>query len=339
MRIGIIGAGAVGGTLAALLSRIGHDVVVTARGDGLSAIQTSGLHLTGAWGESTAMVEADTILRGSVELAIMTTKAQDAAAAACASARVLAGVPVLVVQNGLAPLDAVRERLPRSDVIGGLAMFAASYLRPGEVHVTARGALVVGGDQSEAALGSLFVERVLGEVLPVEKTRDFTGAQWSKLIVNQVNALPAITGLSAQDVITHGGLRRIMTASIREQIRVARQLGIHFGSIQGLSDRMLRLVARAPEPVAQLLPRAFARRMGTVPNPGSTLQSIRRGSPTEIDHLNGAVVGAGHTAGIPTPVNAAMVHLVHEVEQTGRHLRPEEVVARVELGSPRPLDR
>ena len=51
MRIGVIGAGAVGGAIAALLDRAGHDVVVTARGEHLATIQRDGITLDGAWGE------------------------------------------------------------------------------------------------------------------------------------------------------------------------------------------------------------------------------------------------------------------------------------------------
>ena len=54
MRIGVLGAGAVGGTLAALLARAGHDVEVTARGAHLEAIRRDGIRLDGGWGEHTA---------------------------------------------------------------------------------------------------------------------------------------------------------------------------------------------------------------------------------------------------------------------------------------------
>ncbi|HOW00540.1 MAG TPA: 2-dehydropantoate 2-reductase N-terminal domain-containing protein, partial [Rhodoglobus sp.] len=59
MRIGVIGAGAVGGAIAALLARAGHEVEVTARGAHLDAIRERGIHLTGGWGEYTASVLAN----------------------------------------------------------------------------------------------------------------------------------------------------------------------------------------------------------------------------------------------------------------------------------------
>jgi 2-dehydropantoate 2-reductase len=76
----------------------------------------------------------------------------------------------------------------------------------------------------------------------------------------------------------------------------------------------------------------MARRMGATPNPGSTLQSIRRGQATEIDYLNGAVVRAAEGLGRTAPVNAALVALVHEVEASGSFLSPDEVTARVPIG-------
>src|SRR5690606_20752458 len=123
-------------------------------------------------------------------------------------------------------------------------------------------------------------------VMPAIATSNFVGCQWSKLVVNQVNAMPAITGASAQETIGHPRLRRIITASMREAVRVGLDSGIRFGRLQGLSHGLLRAFAAAPAPLAQALPRLMARRMGATPNPGSTLQSLRRGRVTEIDHLN-----------------------------------------------------
>lgn len=327
MRVGVIGAGAVGGVIAALLDRAGHDVEVTARGAHLEAIGESGLRLSGGWGEHVAVVEAGDVLTRAPELAVVATKAQDAPAAIRENIRLLRGIPVLVVQNGLDGVAAAAAASPRSDIVGGLATFAASYLSPGEVSVTTPGPTYVGvlGDDDVPAR---YVARILGEVMPMVVLTNFAGAQWTKLIINQVNALPAITGLSVQEVVAHGGLRRLMTASIREAVRVGRASRVRFEKLQGLGRRALWWFSIAPLWAGEVLPRLMARRMGRVPNPGSTLQSIRRGQATEIDHLNGAVVRAAEALGRPAPVNALLVQLVHEVEESGRFFTPDEVVSR-----------
>lgn len=327
MRVAVIGAGAVGGTLAALLARGGHEVEVTARGEHLEAIRRGGIRLTGAWGEYTAMVDASTELRRAPQLAIVATKAQDAEAAMRASARLLEGIPVVTVQNGLSSVATGRSVLPRSAVLGALALFAASYLSPGEIFVTARGPIYLG--RGDEAGPTHVVGEALDGILPVEWTENFVGAQWTKLVVNQINALPAITGLSAQAVIANPGLRRTMTDSMREVTRVGLASGVRFTKLQGLSHGMLRIFIDAPFLIAQLLPLAMARRMGETPNPGSTLQSIRRGQRTEIDHLNGAVVTAADQVSLAAPINAALLEMVHEVEANGRFLSPDEVLSRL----------
>ena len=327
MQIGVIGAGAVGGATAALLIRGGHDVEVTARGPQLSVIRNNGIRLDGAWGSFDARPQANPLLTRSPELVIVTTKAHDATRALRANREFVRGVPVLVVQNGLAGLQTAEKSAPRSPVVGGLAMYAASFLKPGEVTVTGTGVTYLGGPTAEALD---FVSGVLSPVMPVEIVENFVGAQWSKLIVNQINALPAITGLSAQEVIADRGLRRLMTASIRETIQVGVANGITFESLHGLTDARLRLMARLPITAGETLPRLFAKRMGSVPNPGSTQQSIRRGQPSEIDYLNGAVVTAAAEVGMDAPINAALVTLVHEIELTYVFLKPDDVIRRVE---------
>jgi 2-dehydropantoate 2-reductase len=326
MRIGVIGAGAVGGAIAALLARSGHEVEVTARGQHLKVIQGGGIRLTGAWGDFTAEVTAGETLTRAPALAVVATKAQDARVAILANAKILNGIPVVVVQNGLEAIEGTRPLLPRSDIVGALAMYASSLVGPGNIAITTPGVTYIGGGGD---LPARYVVGILNDAMPTELISNFVGAQWTKLFVNQINALPAITGLSVQEVIGNPELRRILTRSMRENVRVGMASGIRFARLQGLGDSRLRMFARTPLGLAESLPKVMARRMGSTPNPGSTLQSIRRGGKTEIDYLNGAVIAAAAEVGIAAPVNAAIVELVHEVENTHEFLTPAQVVARV----------
>ncbi|MHC5796795.1 ketopantoate reductase family protein [Lacisediminihabitans sp. FW035] len=331
MRVAVIGAGAIGGTIAGLLARSGHEVQVVARGEQLAALASNGLTLAGGWGDFTVRVDAVDALTISPDIAFLTTKAQDARTALRASAELLVGIPVVVVQNGLEGITTARRAAPRSDIVGALALYAASYLSPGTISITTTGPTFLGGP----VLPALYASKILGAVMPVELTDNFEGAQWTKLIVNHVNGLSAVTGLSVQEVISDRQLRAIMTETMREAVRVARAIDIEFAPLQGLSNRTLSALGRLPASAGQLLPLLMKRRMGSRPNPGSTLQSIRRGQPTEIDYLNGAVVQRGVAAGVPTPVSAELVELVHEVEKTGQFVPVATVIDRMQ----RPLGR
>ena len=328
MRIAVIGAGALGGTFAVLLEQAGHDVTVTARGAGLAAIRDGGIRLTGGFGAAHGHPLAVEALTETPDLALICTKAQDAAAAITAYAAALNGAPVIVVQNGLAGVATASELLPDSDCFGALAIIAANYTEPGLVRVTTPAPTYIGRGSGPADAATVQWASVLSAAVPTVAIGNFVGAQWTKLIVNMLNGLPAITGMSVQDVVDHSQLRRMMTASMREAVQVGMAAGIRFGAIQHLSDAKLRAFSRAPLVAGQIVPFLMRKRMGDVPNLGSTQQSLRRGQLTEIDFLNGAIVREAQRVGRIAPVNALITELVHEVERSGESLSHDDVIRR-----------
>ncbi len=340
MRVAVIGAGALGSTFAALLDRAGHSVTLVARGAQLDAVQLNGIRLTGGFGtwQTTRLVAVRSLDAPSgqgapasmFDLVLLAVKAQDTVAALAEHGRSIDGARVLVIQNGLDGVNAVSEALPESSCIGALSIVAASYLEPGAVTVTTPATTYIGRGSGEPDAEARRLATELGEPLRLAAIGNFVGAQWTKLLVNQLNALPAITGRSVQEVIGDRALRRIMTRSMRETVRIGVATGIRFGSIQGLGHRRLRFFARLPISLGQALPKLFAARMGSVPNPGSTLQSLKRGQRTEIDFLNGAVVRAAGALGRTAPVNESLVELVHDVERSGTFLTTAQVVRAVD---------
>ncbi len=329
MKIGIIGAGALGGTFAVLLARAGHDVEVTARGASLEAIIAHGITVSGGFGDAHAQVAAGERLTRRPELVLVCTKAQDAAAAIEANAELIDGAPVVVVQNGLDGVSTAERLLPASSCMGVLSIIAANYTEPGVVRVTTRAASYLGRGDGPADAECVRIAKILSDAVPVVAIDGFRGAQWTKLVVNMLNAVPAIVGRSVQEVVDDRRLRRVVTASMREAVRVGIARGVRFGALQGLGDRRLRLFARMPLALGQVLPWLMRVRMGSVPNLGSTQQSVRRRQPTEIDYLNGAVVREASVAGLDAPVNRALTDLVHEVEQLGSFLPAQRVLAAV----------
>jgi 2-dehydropantoate 2-reductase len=341
MRIAVIGAGAVGGLVAALAARAGYEVLVTARGEHAEAIARAGLRADGGWGEWVAAVElvesipspfapgdhaSRTLDLPTVDMLILATKAHDSAEA-LAPWTAHDGTPVLVLQNGLGGEAAVRHALPHSPLALGLALFAVSLAGPGRITVTGPNGLTLGGDPAAVAVA----EPLLRDALPAELViaDDIHGAQFTKLLVNQVNALPAITGLSVQRAIADPALLSVLARGMVETVAVGDAVGVAWGRI-GAVDAQAVVAVRAGGPIAAAeLAQQLAAGMGDVPNPASMLQSIRRGRTTEVDAINGAVVALGVEHGVPTPVNAAVVALVHAVERSGEHLSPAELAASI----------
>ena len=246
------------------------------------------------------------------------------------TSRLLRGIPVVVVQNGLGGIASAQAASPRSDVVGGLAMFASSYLSPGEITITTGGPIYLGGDTPDDDLPARYALSVLAPVMGAKLVPNFRGAQWTKLVVNMVNALPAITGLSAQAVISDRRLRRILTASIRETVRIG------LASSACASRRCRVSVTGGCDccPCCRSGPGrscrcSCGRGSGRCRTPGRRCRASGAGSAPRSTHLNGAVVAAAEAIGRTAPVNAALVAMVHEVEDARTFLDPAEVVTRI----------
>ena len=55
----------------------------------------------------------------------------------------------------------------------------------------------------------------------------------------------------------------------------------------------------------------------------SSLQSLNRGKPTEIDYLNGYIAEKGKRMGIPTPINDRIIQIIKDIEAGKRKISTE----------------
>ncbi|MGZ0188360.1 MAG: ketopantoate reductase family protein, partial [Alphaproteobacteria bacterium] len=125
MKIGIIGAGAMGSVYAGLMADAGHDVWMFDNwAEHVAAINANGLKVEGASGERTARPNATSNAAdaGVVELAIVATKAmQTKAAVEAARPMIGPATGVLSLQNGLGNVERIQELVDPANVLCGIA--------------------------------------------------------------------------------------------------------------------------------------------------------------------------------------------------------------------------
>ena len=326
IRIAIIGAGAVGSALGALLHRAGQKVVLIARPAHVAAIRQNGLQVDGGTGNFNAQVEATETLDFQPDLTLLTVKTQDVVAAVKANRAFLSDVPIVTFQNGIRSDQLVAGILPRQQILSAVVLAHVTYLTPGKVTVVYRGKLILGRPFGERDSKLEEVARILNEAIPTQVTDNIEGAHWLKLIVNLNNALPAITNQTMNQVYANPFLRNLAVGLMREGLRVIDRAGIRLESLPQVSVALTKLVNWMPLGIAGRIAAAKVRQLTTEwPLWGSTLQSIQRGRPTEIDYLNGEIVELGKRFGESTPLNAKIVEWVHRVERTGQFLSAEEI--------------
>jgi 2-dehydropantoate 2-reductase len=329
MKIAVIGAGAVGSVIGGLLARAGEDVTLIGRRAHVDAVNRSGLLIDGALGRMRVRVGARERLDFTPELALLTVKTQAVATTAREVQPYVSEVPVVTAQNGVRGDELVAGVLGKEHILSSVVVFGATFLEPGAVTYAPRGTLVLGVPFGPVDERARAVAAVLDKAIPTRLSDNIQGAHWTKLIINENNALPAVTGLSVQEVYRRPALNGLAVLLMREAAATIRAAGIELVSLPRVPAPALTTMLRMPVPVARGLTRLLSRSLGATPALGSTLQSIKRGERTEIDYLNGEVVALGKRIGRPTPYNAVVVDLVHQVEATGEFLTAEEVTAAV----------
>jgi 2-dehydropantoate 2-reductase len=238
----------------------------------------------------------------------------------------LRDVPVVTFQNGVRSDQLVAGILPREQILSAVVLTHVTYLLPGKVTVVYRGKLILGRPFGKRDGKLDEVARILNQAVPTQVTNNIQGAHWLKLIVNLNNALPAITNQTMNQVYANASLRNLAVGLMREGLRVIDRANIRLESLPQVSVALTRLVNWMPSGIAGRIAAAKVRQLATEwPLWGSTLQSIQRGRPTEIDYLNGEIVELGKRYGEATPLNAKIVEWVHQVEGTGEFLSAEEI--------------
>jgi 2-dehydropantoate 2-reductase len=293
-RLVVLGGGAIGSVVAAALAVApGRETLLVGRGDHVRAIRERGLLVEGLFEDPVSLAASEEVDFPLDEtLLIVTVKA----VALEASLRRLAPflrptTAVLLLQNGHGIRDLALKALhglpvPAGNVFIGIVAMGATFIGPGEVRCFG------GNIRVEPAFAATPWFALLGGLkIKVEVSRDIRRDLWTKLLVNSV--------INPLSVLLQGHNR--LVAETR---------------FDGLKSPILAegVAVAAAEGVKIAMDAAFVNRFVTSDNITSMLQDFRRGRPSEIGFLNGAIAALGEKHGIPTPVNAFVAALIRALE-------------------------
>lgn len=308
MKICVLGAGALGCALGGVLTEAGHEVwLINRNAAQVEALNSRGLVLREGGADRCVQVHAATSAAGvamdtgAVDLVIVLVKSFDTRPAMEAALSLLGpDTVVLSLQNGLGHEDILGSIVGHERVLAGKTYAGGTQLGPGHVLIGTRGK-----DTHLGELDGRITERVQriatafnAAGLDTMVSSNILGTIWDKLLVNvATGAVSAVTRLPYGDMYQVPELEACGIAAVAEAMAVAKASGITLATTD----------PRQPWVKAgEGLPYAFKTSM---------LQSLEKGSITEIDFVNGAVVRQGAGCGVPTPVNQALVACIKGLER------------------------
>lgn len=305
MNVVIVGAGAIGSVVGGFLSKAGHTVTMVGRGDHLTAMATSGLKITGIWGDHAVGGFAAYRHTGEVppadwNLVVVSTKSFDTAGALDDAERLVGSrTCVLSLQNGLGNVEQVEDRFGVGRSLGGMAIFGARIVEPGTVEVTVIASETRIGSRSgeiDTARITRIAEAFADAGLPTVATDAIESHLWEKVLYScALNPLSAVLGVTYGALAANTHTRHIMHSVIVEAYEVAHAKGVRL--FQKTADEYYRHFLDDKVPP-------------TAAHKASMYEDLRLGRKTEIDAMNGMVVKFGLEHGLLCPVNNALAQIV-----------------------------
>jgi 2-dehydropantoate 2-reductase len=321
----VVGAGAIGGITASLLKRDGINVEIVCKYDDYaSLINKKGISIKGVLGEFTVQIPACSAIsqvQEKKDIVLLATKATDMMKAARSVLEILKKDGYLIsLQNGICE-DDLASIVGKDRVIGCVTGWGATMESPGNLIMTSKGDFILGypGKAPDNHLKN--IADILSSVVPVKTTDNIMGHLYAKLIINScITSLGAICGLYLGKMLSIMKVRRIFIEIIREAVRVADCMNLRIGLLAGKIDfnKFIRgdsLFSNLSRHLLIIIIGFKYRRLKS-----SSLQSLERGKKTEIDFLNGYIVRNGNRLGVPVPVNAIIVDMLHEIELEKREI-------------------
>jgi 2-dehydropantoate 2-reductase len=286
--VALVGPGAIGTTIAALLHAAGHQVLlcghtfrdaIELRPDGGHPIVVPGPVHT-----DPGDVEAVT---GPVDVVILAVKATQNDAASDWLARLCDEHTIVgVLQNGVEQVEQVQPYCPGSAVVPGSVWFSAETQPEGWVRL--RGAAVLKLPSGPAA--ETLAELLRGAGCLVDCDPDFTTATWRKLLVNALAGFMALSGRRS-GMFRRDDVAALARRYVTECLAVARAEGAQLGD--DAVEEMVNLFRSAPEDMTTsiLTDRETHRRM-------------------EWDLRNGVIIRKARAHGLATPISDVVVPLL-----------------------------
>jgi 2-dehydropantoate 2-reductase len=295
VRIGIVGAGGVGGYFGARLAAAGQDVAFVARGKHLEALQADGLVVRSPAGDLQSPVQATSAPAeiGPVDYVLICVKTWQLPEA-IDTIRPLVGsdTAIITVQNGVEAPDQVAEVYGRDAVLPGAAEVIAYVESPGVIRHLGNGKLNFGEwDNTVTPRTGLLRDAFVAAGLQATVPEDIWAALWTKFLsVVPGGGLGTATGAGYGVLRTHPATRRLLTEAITEIRDIALARGIRLA--EDVVPRTLAWIDQLPAD-------------GTT----SLQRDLIAGRPSELNAWTAAVVRLGAESGVPTPVNTFLFEL------------------------------
>lgn len=299
MKIGIVGAGAMGQLFGARMDLAGQKVVLIDIDESIvEKIDQDGVTLQWAGAEYNARPTARLANQavGALDLIIFFTKSYHTRSAAESIHHLISDdTLVLSLQNGLGNDCALGGMVDSERILLGVTTFSADRTAPGMISSSGQGFVIL-GSASGVPEGHRAADQIAA-MLTSAKLKASSDEQvlvpiWEKLIFNAVlNTVTAATGLTVGGIQSRPPAKQLAKSVLEESLAVASELGVAIDSSRVQSQIKAAYTEHASHKTSMLI-------------------DVEHGRPTEIDAIGGAIAREGQMLNIQTPILTTLCNVI-----------------------------
>jgi 2-dehydropantoate 2-reductase len=329
----VVGAGAIGGCVAADLAKAGHDVTII---DGwaahVEAIRANGLTVETAAESCTTRIEAMHVgdvaaIRDQFDVVFVGVKPYDTRwAVELIHRHVHPDGLVVGLQNSLCDED-IASIVGTGRTIGCVVELGAEVFEPARIVRRTPPSTTwfgIGALDPSMQHRCAQVARLLGAGARVSVLADIQSGKWTKLVVNSILLGPtAILDANIAQAFKMPGMDELSTLLAREAIEVGMALGRSLQPLFGLKEEDL---SGSPEKVVETL---ITTLRGHIDKGTRTavLQDQLKGRYTEVNAINGLMVELARRGGVHAPYNQLVVDITDRIWQGAAKPGPGQMSA------------
>lgn len=318
--IAVLGAGAIGSSIAADLTQAGLDVTVIDQWPAhVEAMKSAGLRVTMTDNDVQTAVRAlhlcdlaSTALE--FDIVFLAVKSNDHRWMAEYIKPRLKPDGILVgTQNGMND-DSIAEIIGRGRTLGCVVELQAELFTPGLIkrNTTRQGSWFSVGELDGAYTPRVReIETIMRNVGKVEVTNNIYGAKWTKLIANTMTMGPfGLLGLRNFEAAALPGMLDISLRLGKESLAVGAALGYRMEPLFGL--RADEFAGSSDENLVTTMETLMSHVGGGRTAP---IHDHIKGRASEIEFISGVVSRKGRELGIATPLNDAVVEIDRQINR------------------------
>jgi 2-dehydropantoate 2-reductase len=327
-KILIAGSGAIGGIIAAILAKNNFDITLqTNHPEFKTSAKKDGIQIIGFCGSFKQKMK--TVLPSDLadeifDIVMIATKATDMVEVARKLLPFINEESMVVsLQNGICE-DALAEVVGKERTVGCVVGWGATMVNRTTLEMTSGGFNIIGTIDQIPEEKLKVIKGILETVVPTYISTNIYGSLYSKLIINScITTLGAISGNVLGKMLSKKIFRNIFVDIMREAMNVAIAMNLKVEPYLGKIDYYKFLgkdsfVARLKRDITIRVIGYKFRKLKS-----SSLQSLERGRPTEIDFFNGYFVRKAKEFNVHVPLNEKLVSMVKEIESGKRAIGME----------------